>query len=57
MARSGIVPERLTGTKEEQAKTLEEINRLYPDPPGIMGEYHVTESGSMLEPVQYLLKT
>ena len=48
MARSGVVPERLMGTKEEKIKTLEEINRLYPDPPGIMGEYHVTESGSTL---------
>lgn len=49
MAQSGVVPERLTGTKEEQARTLEEINRLYDNPPGIMSEYSVNDFGSTLE--------
>lgn len=44
MLKNGEIPAKITGTKSERAKIFEEIDRLYPNPSGIMSEYHVNDT-------------
>ena len=46
MAKRGQIPERiLMGSTEERERIYEAIDRLYPDPPGILGDYRVEQVG------------
>ena len=49
MAKNGEIPRKLEGGREEQKQMLEAIDRLYPDLPGVMGDYNVEDMGRSLE--------
>ncbi len=49
LAKAGELPAKIEGSQEEQARIYEEINRLYPSPPGAMGEYKVEDFGRTLD--------
>ena len=40
------LPTKIKGSRAERAKIFEEIGRSYPDPSGIMSEYHVEDAGN-----------
>lgn len=44
MANRGEVPFKLSGSGEDRERIYEEFDRLYPDPPGILGDYRLDES-------------
>lgn len=41
MAARGEIPERVTGSREAQARLYEEIDKLYAEPTGILADYTV----------------
>ena len=43
------MPEKIEGTKEEQAKIFEQIDKFYKVPNGAMNEYHVEVSGKHVD--------
>ena len=49
MAKNGEIPNKISGSREDQARIYEAIDRLYPNPPGIMNDYHIEEVGKNLE--------
>lgn len=44
MASRGEIPAFIDGTGADKERIYEEINRLYPDPPGILNDYHLDTS-------------
>ena len=49
MAKKGEIPSKIEGSREDQKKIYEAIDRLYDKPPGIMGDYKVEDMGRSLE--------